>query len=286
MTDVNNTVLQKIQKLLSVADESSNAAIGETANAMALAQKLLRKHHLSMSQVLALDSGNEGSSDLLEVKEYESVSFKANVVPLWMMDLIKAVNRITQTKTLIKRTPREGNVYSELKIIFIGDPLDVLTASELFNFLRKSITKLSSKHQKESGGKFKQWRSFAEGCSDTLLTRSRAIDDKIDKGLDKIFESSTDDLDISNFELDDDDEYDIIDDDEFDDLLHDETALVLFGQYRDAKYQRISDYINDKEVEDEQSSSTTSKVDSNSYILGTEAGEIIPLKLNKQVEEH
>jgi len=284
-----NSVLLKVKKLLSVADKDSNAAIGETVNAMALAYKLLRKHHLSMSQVMTIDDGNKNNSELLELREEESVTFKANIVPKWMTDLIVAVNRITQTKTLIKRTPREESSYSDLKIIFIGDAIDVLTASELFNFLRRSVTKLSTKHQKEINGKFKQWRSFAEGCSDTILTRAKILDDKLNKELDRSLglNQTAEDFEISNFELDDeDDDYEIVDDEEFEELIHNESALALYGQYCNTKYQKIAEYLENKEIEEEKVSSTTSKIDGESYVMGSEAGKDIPLKIAKQLKEN
>ena len=90
-----------------------------TVNAMSLAQKLLLKHHLSMSQVLAIGDENQNESDLIDVKEEESVSFKANAVPKWMMNIIIAVNKITQTKALIRRLARDKKSLCELKIIFI-----------------------------------------------------------------------------------------------------------------------------------------------------------------------
>lgn len=283
MNEDKNDVLQKIKKLLIVADKKSNAAIGETINAMSLAQKLLLKHHLSMSQVLAIGDENQNESDLIDVREEESVSFKANSVPRWMTNIIIAVNKITQTNALIRRLARDKKSLCELTIIFIGDSLDVLTASELFNFLRNSVTRLATKHQNEINGKYKNWRSFSEGCSNTILSRSKVIEMEIKRKVSG-FKNSIGDLDISNFELDEDDDYDVVDDN-LDELFSDSSSLVLYMKYGDAKFKKINEYLKNKDFEYEQCSSTISKVDGDSYTMGIIAGKKIPLKVTKQVKE-
>ena len=282
-------VLQKVKKLLNVAERGDECNIDEAETAMIMAQKLLRKYHLSMSKVLEFDAEQAGTdTEFLELKEEEAASFKANVIPKWMMSVIMAVNRVTQTKTLINRTPRVDSAYGELRIVFVGDSIDVYSATELFNYLRTTITKLSSKHRKAVDGKFKHWRSFAEGCSETILNRSKLMDSKIDKELNKIFGMGDIDcnLDVSNFELDDDDdEYEVIDDDVFDEILKDEHALVLYGKYKHTKLQQIANYLEDKEVEEESKSSTTAKTLEESYMLGSEAGEEIPLAVAKKIKK-
>lgn len=283
MKEDKKDVLLKIKKLLVLTDKKSNAAIGETVNAMSLAQKLLLKHHLSMSQVLAIGDENQNESDLIDVKEEESVTFKANAVPKWMMNIIIAVNKITQTKALIRRISRGEKLLCELKIIFIGDALDVLTACELFNFLRNSVTRLATKHQNEISGKYKQWRSFSEGCSETILLRSKSIDLEI-KRKTSGFKTTSNDLDISNFELDNINDYDIIDD-ELESMFTDSNSIVLYKKYEDTKFKKIHEYLKNKDFEYEQSSSTISRVDGDSYTMGIIAGKKIPLKVTKQVKE-
>lgn len=282
MKEDKKDVLLKIKKLLVLTDKKSNAAIGETVNAMSLAQKLLLKHHLSMSQVLAIGDENQNESDLIDVKEEESVSFKANAVPKWMMNIIIAVNKITQTKALIRRLARDKKSLCELKIIFIGDSFDVLTASELFNFLRNSVTRLATKHQNEINGKYKNWRSFSEGCSDAILSRSNDIEMEIKRKVSG-FKNSIGDLDISNFELNEDD-YDIADDN-LDELFSDSSSLMLYMKYEDVKFKKINEYLENKDFEYEQCSSTISRVDGDSYTMGIIAGKKIPLKVTKQVKE-
>lgn len=283
MNEDKNDVLLKIKKLLIVADKKSNAAIGEAANAMSLAQKLLLKHHLSMSQVLAIGDENQNESDLIDVREEESVSFKANAVPKWMMNIIIAVNKITQTKALIRRLARDKKSLCELTIIFIGDSLDALAASELFNFLRNSVTRLATKHQNEINGKYKNWRSFSEGCSNTILSRSKDIEMEIKRKVSG-FKNSIGDLDISNFELDEDDDYDVADDN-LDELFSDSSSLILYMKYEDTKFKKINEYLENKDFEYEQCSSTISRVDGDSYTMGIIAGKKIPLKVTKQVKE-
>lgn len=265
-------ILEKVIKLLNV-NVQSGATIEEAATSMTLAQKVLEKHHLSMSKVMALSDGHS-NIDFFELKEEEAATFKANIVPKWMMDIIIAVNRTTQTQALIKRIPRKGYSYSELKIIFVGDKIDVLTALELFNFLRFTTQKLSSKHCTSVNGKFKQWRSFAEGCSKTLLNRSKEIDEKLKAEFDNI-----DNFDVSKFEITD-DEFENIEEDDIDDH-----SLILYNEYTTSKFHKISEYLKNKKLENEQLPRGSSKIDTMSFNLGILAGTKIPLKVFKYITQ-
>ena len=274
-------VLSRVQKLLNVTHADNVRFEDEANNALVLAHKLLKKHHLTMSQVMDIDPDNRGASNFFELKEDIAAEFKANDLPIWMSNVIITVNKLTDTKALIKRSPRADKSCGNLSIVFVGDCIDVNISLELFNFIRKTITKLSTNHKKEVEGNFKNWRSFAEGCSNRILERAKLEKQKTDQkfGIDPLkdeFEHS-----IGNYELDDEEEYEDLDD-EIDDIIKDEKGLVLYKQYQDNKINSIAEYI-ENQCDSEEKTSNTSKVDNSSFELGEEAGEEVPLKLRKQV---
>lgn len=277
-----NSVILKVQKLMEKSDTSKGNTIEEASTAIDLAFKLLKKHHLTMSQVMATVTSNTRNvnSDFFQLIELEVVSYKANAIPLWMANIILAVNKITETKTLIKKTQRPGKSCCDLRILFVGDVADAQTSAELFNFLKIIITRLSTSHISEIQGKFKQWRSFAEGCSDKILSRATELEEKF---LEKTKSDKNDpdlDFSVSNFQLDDDDEYEELCS-EIDDFFKDQTSLVLYNEYQQAKLDKIEEYLDNLDVKDEKKVKKISRTDKISFERGTESGEKIPLNVPK-----
>jgi hypothetical protein len=282
--ETDEAVLTKIKKLLNMAQHGnhSDEVIEEANTAMAMAQRMLKRHHLSMSQVIAFDNSEEGetNTNFFELKEEEAAKFRANTLPRWMATLVTVVNKVTETKTLIRRVSRPGDSYNDLQIMFVGDVLDVSTGVELFNYFRNTVTKLSSTHTKEIQGKYKQWRSFAEGCSSRLLERAVELENKMNR----LFNQSIyDKCSVENFELDENEEWDDLgaDFEEF----RDQKSLELYGKYQENKYEKIREFINNIDAENEKVSSTTSRIDEISFAKGSEAGEQIPLKISTKLNK-
>ena len=198
MKEVDPKIISKIQKLLNLADNKKNGSIEEASTALEMAHKFLRKHQISMSQVLEFDSKGNVDSDFLELTECEAVKYAANILPKWIELIIKSVNRVTQTKTLIKRSARENSIYGNLSIVFVGDTIDVNASIELFTFLKDTVSKLSTDHSKQQGGKFRFWRSFAEGCSSALLERAIEVDKKLDDNIDRFSLFNSDKFSVDN----------------------------------------------------------------------------------------
>lgn len=282
MKTIDTEVLSKIQKLLNLADKDRNNNIGEATTALSFAHKLLTKHHLTMSQVVSIIEDNDltRETNFFELKESEAVTYAANILPRWLETIIKSVNRVTQTKTLIKRSPRLNSIYGNLSIVFVGDMVDVSSSVELFDFLKNTISRLSSEHSKQYEGKFKYWRSFAEGCSDKIFNRAQELDEQLKKKLDKLVNN---DLSVDSRELEDEDEYEEYDE-EIERQISEETFNIeLYKKYEKNKFDKIKEYVEQIEAEEEKSSSRTSKIDSNSFLCGQKAGEKIPLTITPKL---
>jgi len=231
-----------------------------------------------MSQVMALsdDDSNSSSTEYFNLKEVEAIKYRANVIPVWLYMLIQTINIVTDTKTLLKRSETES-AYCDLRIIFVGIELDVNTSFELFNFLKNIITKLSTKHTNDVGGKFKQWRSFAEGCSNKLLERATKLNNKLEHKFHNDIESR---FSVDNFSLSD-EEYE----DEIDEIINDDQYSVeLYNKYQETKLDKILKYIEEQNVGDEKISSRTRRTDEDSFESGKEAAKNIPLRVSSKLE--
>ena len=281
-------ILLKIKKVLNLSESARECStIEEAQAAFSMAQRMLKKHHLSMSQVIAFDnSPGRESSEFMEINEQVAVEYKASVVPRWMHKLILAVNLLTDTKCLIKRVSKDGERYFDMKIVYVGDVMDVAMAVELFTFLRTTITKLSTKHIKQlQQSTFKNWRSFAEGCSSRIYERAEEQDKKISDYLDPF--SNVKHCDIDSRIIDDDEEEDLEDDFESDfGEFKTETGLVQYNKYRDEKFEKIKEFMDNIEAEKEHiSSSTAKRLDEQSYQMGIDAGNTIQLQVQKKLDK-
>lgn len=261
-------ILQRVQRIL--AKTANNSSISETEVAMNLAHKLLRKHGLSMADVMSVEEAQANATSV-DIKEVVGAEFKCSKVPKWETILVSVVNKLTDTRTLYQFFSPEGK-HGLVKFVFIGTKTDVSVAVELHKYLRKNVTRLSSNHQKETRGKFRQWRSFAEGCTCSLMTR--AMDET---RLWNPVEKERSPFDISNFELDEEDEK--LFDDEFGKETHQKYEIILAG-----KREKIDEYLDQKKIEKEQLS-TSANLDHSSFQLGTEAGKTISLETRNLIGE-
>ena len=159
--------------------------------------------------------------------------------------------------------------------------------SELTEQVKKltdKVAKLSTKHQNSSEGKHRQWRSFAEGCSCKLMERTLELNRKWTP------EGTNAPCDIDNFECDDDEDFDELDIDNWIEDDDDDSGDFGFGEETHKKYEiiiankkeKIDEYIDQMEVEEE-SLSTSANMDHSSFQSGTIAAEGISLKVHKLV---
>lgn len=292
-------VIDKVQKILRKADKSKNSCIEEAELAMVLAHKLLKKYHLNMSQVLSVEDKQNNFHSSIDLTSQVGATFKAPTVPKWMSILISSINQVTQTKNLIRYGKPEGQKqYGDLHIIFIGDETDVAIATELFSFLRNTITKLASKHVRKKKLNFQQWRSFAEGCSCKLLARAL----KDDSGRAWNQDNDLNECCVDNFVINDDDEIEDLDDEDIDERIEEDDLNIenreinkeneeeieqKYEIFLVSKQKKIDDFIDDfskknQRVEKEEISNS-SKLDQKSFELGSKAADKIPLRVQKQL---
>jgi len=284
MKEIDSEVLTKIHKLLNLSDKDKNNNIEEASTALQFAHRLLKKHHLTMSQVVAAYQSDQTDDDsgLFNIEESEAVRYAANSLPKWLETIVKTTNRITDTKTLFKRIQRTDNIYGYLSIIFVGDRVDVDSSVELFNFLKSCVSKLSTQHSNDIKGSYKNWRSFAEGCSTTLLERAEELENDFDK---KISGDLSEKCSIDNFEIDEEDDYEECEDEnELNKQFSENFSIELYNKYQDSKAEKIKEYIDNIEAEAEKSSSKTSRVNNESFTEGQKAGETIPLNISKKLD--
>lgn len=145
-------ILQKIQKLLALADDGSN--IHESARAATQAEKMMRKYQIDHAELLV----DRLSKDDIETRGFQASSRN---LPAWVSALAVGVARANECEVT-----RSGP-----KVIFYGTPEDVPVAYELMTYLVREVDRLTKKFDGDRGAK----GSFRRGCANALYSRLEAI---------------------------------------------------------------------------------------------------------------
>jgi len=254
-------IITKLQKILNIGDSNKNNSLEEVNSAMLLANKLLKKHGLSMADIMTKEEISDGSN--YSIMEGSASKFKCSKIPGWMTMLVSATNSLTDTRSIYISKKPKGSNYGEIDIIFVGIETDVQIAIELFNFLRTTVNKLSSAHKTEVKGNHTVWRSFATGCSKVILERSQQLES---------FKDNPDIVPLSDDDLDDlaDDQ-----DDEYDG--YSEETIQKFELMIVGKHEAIDEYINSSSTTGTESCDIGKTIVRSSYEQGVIKGQSVSL---------
>jgi hypothetical protein len=145
-------IISKIKKLLTLADPSRGGTSEEVSTAMAMANKLMAEHNLTMSQVTLTE-------DQVQVKR-AGVQLRARPY-YWEKRLAGVFADLCETRVLYQ------SAKDLVIMIFIGEEHDVVIAQEMYRIFLKQIDAAARKAFKS----FKDQRSFCVGYCTILAHR-------------------------------------------------------------------------------------------------------------------
>lgn len=156
-------IIAKIQKLLALTGEGSNATEAEMQSAMTMAQRLMAKHNIHLSQLTEKEFAQEDV-------DRQAVS-RAHGFHKWEKILSSVVAQATDTKTYY-----EGRALHHMRLNFIGLKADTVCAIELFKYLQFHVNRLGKMFGKVKNITHKEnawaaYRSFCYGCVERLAER-------------------------------------------------------------------------------------------------------------------
>lgn len=173
MENINDKLIQKIQKLLALAS-SSNENEAETAARMA--QELLVKHNLDLQQVQKTDF------------DYTEQTASEEPYVRWHQPYI---HRILQAYFFVKviyfnkpvGMTIDGRIKNKKEIRFFGTKTNVQIAMYINDFLSRTFQELWLKYKKETGCSEKSRKSYYRGLQAGLsmkieLTREKVIKER------------------------------------------------------------------------------------------------------------
>ena len=265
MQNADRSVIEKIKKLLIKHDGCKKInSEAEAEVALNLAFSMMRKYHLSMSTVLTESAvGN----DEIFIVEKECEKYIANVLPVWLQNIIQLINTICNTECILRKykTTRSAK---QLFINFVGETNDVSKCIDMYKFFKGTSMKLAREHQKRVKGTFTQWRSFSEGFTGRLLEKALNDKNQIDIKIDRIRQKSQGFQKIDDINEDGTTSDDPLNDENqsFECQLY-ENELISINRYQVLIKQKIKEFL-DKQNPKKEKLKESSKVDSVSFYQG------------------
>jgi hypothetical protein len=160
---LNNTtdksIVEKIRKLLALADSNRNSHTHEREVAMQTALDLLAKHNLSMAQV------NNSTLDI----QPEEITANFKLEP-WIRSILSASCRLYYT-TYYMRSERNWNGRIERSPVFVGTTENIAVTIDMAAWLIDSIRQESNRAHKDPYER----RSFRLGAAWRILDRANEI---------------------------------------------------------------------------------------------------------------
>jgi hypothetical protein len=168
MTD-NNDILEKIRKLLRLADRSRGATENEARVAMAKAQELMTRHNID-SALLRMERGETGGGSFTVDKGKVDLPKTLNPADLMILSLLQQHFNV---KTILMRGGRGTPVD------IIGAPADIDFAIFAFNFLRQTFFRCWNefKTTRTNPDKASYYRGLRDGLDSELKAAKKRAED-------------------------------------------------------------------------------------------------------------
>lgn len=155
-------IIQRVQKLLALAE--ANTVPEESATAAAMAEKIMRKYQLERADVLVKNMGKSdvGKESVNHGQARWGGSYSSKQVPLWVGPLAIGCARINDCEC---NQDRRGN------IIFYGAGGDQEVAAEMFKYLLQEVDRLTQAYNAPKAAS----QQFRHGCAARINGRLKEL---------------------------------------------------------------------------------------------------------------
>lgn len=167
MSEIDPKVVERIQKLLRLANDGG-ATEGEASNAMAMADRLMAEHNLTMA---ALEmSGQQGAEQRLKKEEKGRANYRWQ---RWLMKAIADANYCVVLANVEQRRMGTGMRDYTTGYQLIGRVSNVTATRHMYDYLLKTCARLRKEYEMEPGNGAKEGSLFVEGLANRLAERVR-----------------------------------------------------------------------------------------------------------------
>lgn len=167
--DENKRVLQRVQKMLRLANDAG-AAEGERDNAMRMAHALLAKYNLDLAQVEAsADAQTAASAAATEPRVDHAAEF---IGYPWARNICQSIGELFFCSYLYAST-RSGA--GKCRHYFVGKTSNAVTAALVAEFVVKSVFREGARLQRANNEGTAFHRSFSWGAASKIRERVREL---------------------------------------------------------------------------------------------------------------
>lgn len=156
-------LLDRLAKLLALADPKNGGTEAECMLAMERAQKMMKEHNLSVAQA-AYEGGAKKTTEKVNVKAGGIINIAGYK---WEITLAMAAANLAECKVLITWSGTYPNGRPKKGVYFVGEETDVAVAAAMWDYLYRTAHSLSRRERTAT-----EKRSFLHGFCQRVHARS------------------------------------------------------------------------------------------------------------------
>lgn len=160
-------ILRRVRKMMKLAQDAG-ATEGERDNAMRMVHATLAKHNLNMSLVGATDG---------VVEEKRGSSRTAFLGKPWAISIAAGIARMYFCHYHYNTMGGNAGPTQKAVHVFVGRESNVVTAQEMAQFVVESVNREAQRYQRSIGGKYSDYRAFAQGAMMRIRERCNKIEE-------------------------------------------------------------------------------------------------------------
>ena len=160
---VDQAIINKIRKMLDLADPTKNDNANQVEVAMRKAQEFMKQHGLSMADIAAKSQAGELEIDVAMWRDEERSQYDT-----WVRILAQATGELLGCRTILYRSGAQNRY--RVSMAFIGEETDVTIAQSVWPWLVKHGRR-AARVAMDSGW-CAEHRSFVEGFACKVMQRA------------------------------------------------------------------------------------------------------------------
>lgn len=167
--EIQAKILRRVRKMINLANDAG-ATEHERDTAMKMVHSTLAKYNISLSQV--------GSEESQEARERLAQPFLGKP---WAITIAAAIARMYFCHYYYQTMGGNAGPTQKAMHNFIGRQSNVITAQEMARFVVESVNREAQRYQRSIGGRYADYRAFAQGAASQIRHRCAEIQHKAEK---------------------------------------------------------------------------------------------------------
>jgi len=178
-------ILKLIKKIQKLTDPNNNPTEGEMQAAAARIQHLLKVYNLTTADVSQFEDKDEKNKSTVDIGNHATVERKRSSLPRFEQNLASMVAKACECSWFLsqKRGKSKNGKWGtrSYHLRFVGVEIDCIVAAELYNYLCKTIYKLSRKYFDTCAEQNSFWYGALLGLAEKFKENEEKIEEEYKK---------------------------------------------------------------------------------------------------------